>query len=98
MPRKVVICLPPNNPDAMTELVPIAMDAMAKQEEKELAEENFQLSQHILGLQPYILIEVTGNAEGDEDAFAIQLQYGGGFTKETAFEFLKAVLNDSEEV
>lgn len=62
-----------------------------------MAEIEGQLSQHILGLEPYVLIRLTGIDPGDPEAFRVSFEYGGGLDKESAFELLKAITEDSEE-
>lgn len=89
--------MPPDNPDAMTELIPLALEALAKQEEKDMTE-TIQLSQHLLGVEPYILIQITGDDPDDPENVIVNLEHGGGISnKAAAIEFLKAVIESAEE-
>lgn len=58
--------------------------------------ESVQLRQHILGMEPYVLIQIT--AVEDSENFRVEFEFGGGLDKESAFELLKAIIEDSEEV
>ena len=49
---------------------------------------NFTLTQPLLGLRPYILIEVQGE---EEDELEFPMKLGGGMSLEMAPDFLEAI-------
>lgn len=95
--RRAVICLPPDNPDAMTELIPLALEALAQQEEKDLGG-SVDISQHILGLEPFALVRLTGAEEvGDDIDLKLAVEFGGGLDIGTGIELLKMAVEELEK-
>lgn len=92
-----MICFPANNPDVLIELVPIALEVMAKQEEKKVAEK-VQLSQPVLGLMPFVLVEVTSAEEvGDDIDLHLNVEVGGGLDVPMGVELLKMAIEELEK-
>lgn len=56
-----------------------------------------ELKTVLLGLEPYILIRITGDPEGDDESVDTTVEFGGGFDRETGIGFLKAVIESAEE-
>lgn len=49
----------------------------------------------VLGDKPYILIRIEG--DHDEEFVNVTLETGGGFSRESAIEFMKDVIKSAEE-
>ena len=88
--RKAVICLPPDNPDAITELVPMAADVLAEREEKRLEETELENKFE----EPYILVRIM---DSDEDDFYVDFEHSGFLGRDEAMNFLRQLIDHGKD-